>query len=162
MTMEGKDAKKMETVMHLKVPSETFYLDLVRKVIVDLAARMGFPEEDVNKIEMAVDEACANVIEHSYTEEIEKSYQLRRRDDIEKAIDLKVNISKEKIQVVIFDKGQDFEFESQGDLDLDEYLKEMEIGGLGIYVIKTFMDEVTYRNIPGVGNELKLIKHLKS
>lgn len=160
------DTKRSGTTVYLKVPGETFYLDLVRKVIVDLAARMGFPEDEVNKIEMAVDEACTNVIKHAYSGKatdikIKRSYNLRRKDDMEKAIELSISIDPERIRVVIFDQGEDFNFESQGKINLEEYLTRLEIGSLGIYIIKTFMDEVSYSHKPGIGNELRLVKYLK-
>ena len=53
-----------------------------------------------------------------------------------------------------------FPFERSGALDLDAYLAERQPGGLGVYIIKRFMDEVEYRHRPEVGNELRMRKYL--
>ena len=114
---------------------------------------------------MAVDEACTNVIKHAYVEKrdirLHKDYQLRRTTDIKRSIDLRVHVDDKKISVTILDQGRPFEFNKYGKLNLDAYLAEMQIGGLGIYVIKNFMDSVRHRYTPGVGNELKMIKYFK-
>ncbi len=158
-------AERNEEKVHLKVPGETLYLNLVRKVIVDLAEKMGFPEEEVAKIEMAVDEACTNVIEHSYIEakdiELKGGYFSRREDDVERPIDLRVKVDSHKIELTMTDRGKGFDMKNYEVPKLDEYLASMPIGGLGVYVIKEFMDEVDYTHKPGVGNILVMTKYLK-
>ena len=52
--------------VYLKIPVDKLFLGIVRNVIVDLAERHGFDPPEISKIEMAIDEACANVIEHAY------------------------------------------------------------------------------------------------
>ena len=158
-------AERKEEKVHLKVPGETVYLNLVRKVIVDLTEKMGFAEEEVSKIEMAVDEACTNVIEHSYTEakdiKLKGGYFSRRQEDVERPIDLRVKIDNYKIELTLTDRGKGFDIKGYDLPKLDEYLATMPIGGLGIYVIKEFMDEVEYTHKPGVGNILVMTKYLK-
>ncbi len=158
--------QRKEEKVHLKVPGEGVYLNLVRKVIVDLAEKVGFPEEEVGKIEMAVDEACSNVIQHAYTEakdiELKGGYFSRREEDVEKPIDLRVKIDSHKIEVILTDRGKRFDVKSHQPADLDKYLAGMSMGGLGVYVIKTFMDEVDWTHKPGVGNILVMTKYLKS
>ena len=158
-------AERKEEKVHLKVPGETIYLNLVRKVIVDLAEKMGFPEEEVAKIEMAVDEACTNVIEHSYIEardiKLKGGYFSRREEDVERPIDLRVKIDSHKIELTLTDQGKGFDIKGYELPKLDEYLASMRIGGLGVYVIKEFMDEVDYSYKPGVGNILVMAKYLK-
>ncbi len=158
-------AERKEEKVHLKVPGDTIYLNLVRKVIVDLAEKMGFPEEEVSKIEMAVDEACTNVIQPSYIEakdiELKGGYLSRREEDVERPIDLRVKVDSDKIEVILTDRGKGFDIKGYELPKLDEYLASMKIGGLGIYVIKEFMDEAEYTHKPGVGNILVMVKYLK-
>lgn len=124
----------VEGKMFLKVPGETVYLALIRKVIVELAEKVGFPEEEVARIEMAVDEACTNVVKHSYNghkeAQVKAGYQWRREDEVGQPIDLRVKINTEKISIVLTDRGKGFD-PNQFKPDLDEYLKSMEMGGLG-------------------------------
>jgi len=157
-------AMNEEWEIHLKIPARAFYLEFVRKVIVDLSAKVGFPKEDLAKIEMAVDEACTNVIEYAYVNHKDiriKSSVKAKGDSISYPIELHININHERILIVLKDKGKRFDFDSYGKVAIDEYLSKMKVGGLGIYVIKTFMDEVKYSYRAGLGNELRMVKYLK-
>lgn len=153
----------MERKIFLKVPGETVHLALIRKVIAEIAGKVGFPEEEVAKIEMAVDEACTNVIEHSYgaEDEAEAGYEWRREDEVDRPVELRVKINREKISITLADRGRGFD-PSQVEPDLEKYLASVSMGGLGIYVLKTFMDEVRYSHEPAVGNVLKMVKYFES
>ena len=40
-----------------------------------------------------------------------------------------------------------------------EYLAELKVGGLGIYLMRTLKDEVDYDIKPGVRNQVKMVKY---
>jgi anti-sigma regulatory factor (Ser/Thr protein kinase) len=42
---------------------------------------------------------------------------------------------------------------------MKEYLAQLKVGGLGIYLMKTLMDEVDYQMEPGVKNQVKMVKY---
>ncbi len=153
----------VEGKIFLKTPGETVYLALIRKVIAEIAKRVGFPEEEVARIEMAVDEACTNVIEHSYRTEDEMGtgYEWRREDEVDRPVELRVKINREKISISLTDRGRGFD-PSQVEPDLEKYLASVSMGSLGIYVIKTFMDEVRYSHEPAAGNVLRMVKYFKT
>ncbi len=70
--MAGKKAKSpppKDNVFRLKLPANSENLDIIRKFISGIAGNVGFTEEEVYQIELAVDEACANVIKHAYANE---------------------------------------------------------------------------------------------
>ena len=58
--------------VHLHVPSSTENLVLIREFVTSIATRAGLDQSDVAKLELAVDEACANVIEHAYQHDSSK------------------------------------------------------------------------------------------
>ncbi|HEV8538848.1 MAG TPA: ATP-binding protein, partial [Bacteroidota bacterium] len=51
---------------HLIIPSRTEKLLTVRNFVAEAAHAFGFDEESMNKISIAVDEACTNIIKHAY------------------------------------------------------------------------------------------------
>jgi hypothetical protein len=51
---------------HLRAPGTPAALPDIRQAIVEAAEECGFDMEDVIKLEMAVGEACTNIIEHAY------------------------------------------------------------------------------------------------
>ena len=113
---------------------------------------MGFPDDEIYQIELAVDEACANVIEHAYIDEHSK----------ERNIDVTVNKNPYQIAITIADFGVGFNPDALKTPDMDEYLKEMKPGGLGVHLIKALMDEVDFCMNPGFCNEVKMVKYFKS
>ena len=134
----------------LKIPSQTDNLELIRNFINGVAKKVGFDSEESNKIELAVDEACTNVIEHAY------------QHDESKDIDIAIKIDYYKITVVVTDRGKSFNMKEVELPDMESYLAELRVGGLGIYLMKTLMDEVDYHSKPGVKNEVRMVKYLLS
>lgn len=134
----------------LKIPSQTDNLELIRNFINGVAKKVGFDSEESNKIELAVDEACTNVIEHAY------------QHDESKDIDIAIKIDYHKITIVVTDRGKSFNMKEVELPDMESYLAELRVGGLGIYLMKTLMDEVDYHSKPGVKNEVRMVKYLLS
>jgi len=139
--------EKISKNYHLKIPSQTDNLDLIRNFVAGIAKKVGFNAEDVNKIELAVDEACTNVIEHAYHHNENKN------------IDIAIKIDYQKLSVVVTDKGMSFRMEEVKMPDMKTYLAELRVGGLGVYLMKTLMDEVDYQSQPGVKNEVRMVKY---
>jgi serine/threonine-protein kinase RsbW len=142
----GGGPEEMRKEYTLKVPGRSDNLETIRTFVAGVARKVGFGEEDVNKIELAVDEACSNVIEHAYA-----------RDE-RKDIDIDVRIDYQKLTVIVTDHGKSFHFDGVPMPDMKQYLAELRIGGLGIYLMKMLMDEVEYRSEPG-RNEVHMAKY---
>jgi len=134
----------------IRFPSRTDNLEVVREFVHNLALKAGFVEERADQISLAVDEACTNVIKHAH------KFDARRK------IDLEVNYDSKRIEIVISDKGAGFDPGALPKPDLNKYIHEAKMGGLGIHLMKTLMDEVIYSFNPGVKNQVKLIKYLKN
>jgi serine/threonine-protein kinase RsbW len=132
----------------LKLPSQTDNLSLIRELVAKVATKVGFSNDDVSKIELAVDEACANVIKHAYG------------SNSKNIIDILIKVDKQKLMVVVTDKGKGFNPDEIKLPKMNEYLQEMRVGGLGIYLIETLMDKVNFDVKPGVRNQVKMIKYL--
>lgn len=143
---------KKNNSFRLKLPANSENLDIIRKFVSGIAENIGFNEEEVYQIELAVDEACANIINHAY-----------KNDNMpaEKIIHVTVRTRKDRIEVKIADKGVGFDPDSLETPDMDRYLRERKQGGLGVHLIKTLMDEVKFQIKPGVRNEVKMVKYLQ-
>jgi serine/threonine-protein kinase RsbW len=134
----------------LKVKSRTENLSAIRDFVFNAATEVGFNSDDIGNMILAVDEACTNIIKHAY-----KSYP-----DGEIIINLKY--SEEKFTIEIIDYGNSFHPESVPDLDLQKYYKQRRVGGLGMFLMKTLMDEVKYVSVPGKYNQVLLSKNFNS
>jgi serine/threonine-protein kinase RsbW len=132
----------------LKLPGKTDNLELIRNFVSAVARKVGFGDDDISKIELSVDEACTNVIEHAH-------HRDARRD-----LDLAIKIDCEKLAVVVTDHGEGFRFKDVQVPDMKTYIAELRVGGLGIFLMKTLMDEVEYHSKPGLKNEVRMVKYL--
>ena len=150
------------TDLALVVPGETDYLYLIREFVTAVAHKMGFPAEHVGQIEIAVDEACANIIEHAYGSKSVPGRVIvaRNMGAGAPAITLRVSAYSDRIEVRILDHGPDFAMNGLGELDLSEYVSGDRKRWMGTFIIRNFMDEVHHTYRPGEGNELVLVKYL--
>jgi anti-sigma regulatory factor (Ser/Thr protein kinase) len=113
------------------------------------ASEAGFDEQQVNRIELAVDEACTNIIDHAYSGE---------PGMIE--LDVMVDIG-HALTIVLYDHGAPFEPEQVPQFTPCESLDEVKIGGLGMHLMRQAMDDVVYEcDLSGGGNRLTMVKRL--
>ncbi len=133
----------------LKIPSITENLQMIREFVLKIAAKAGFNEETQEQIALAVDEACTNVIKHAH------------HHDARRLMDIQIQTDASKMKITITDKGRGFDITKLKDPDVEKFIKESRHGGLGIYLIKTLMDEVDYEFNPGVKNKVQLTKYLQ-
>jgi len=133
---------------NLKIPSITENLQMIREFVLKIATKAGFKEETQEQIALAVDEACTNVIKHAH------------HHDAQRLIDIQIQTDTNKMKIIITDKGRGFDITKLKDPNVKQFIKESRHGGLGIYLIKTLMDEVDYEFKPGIKNQVQLTKYL--
>jgi len=139
----------IERKFTLQVPSSTENLALIREFIGSAASQAGFDEKEIGKLEIAVDEACANVIEHAYGH------------DVSKEVIIRVRVSEEILTIDIEDTGNGFDPSTVNQEELEQLISQRKTGGLGMRLMKTLMDEVRYEIEPGKKNALHMMKRLK-
>jgi serine/threonine-protein kinase RsbW len=126
------------------------HFDSLAKIgeFVTRAARSaGLAGKAVHAVEMAVDEACSNIIEHAYGGE--------GRGDIE----CTCQINAQGLKVTLKDHGSSFDPSDIPEPDFDTSLEERGVGGLGLFLIRKLMDEVRFESQPDFGNVLTMVKH---
>jgi len=136
----------LERTFQLHVPSSTENLSMIRDFVGSIGERAGFNKNELVKLELAVDEACANVIEHAYG------------SDTTREVTVKATIDPDSVQIRIVDTGRGFDPTTVPQKDLDSLIRKRESGGLGLRLIKSLMDEVHYEIGPGQKNELSMTK----
>ncbi len=139
----------IERKFTLQVPSSTENLALIREFVTCVGGQAGLDESDVANLELAVDEACANVIEHAYGHDTSKDVMVRAVFD------------SETLRISVIDEGRGFDPEKVNQETVEQLVHERKSGGLGIRLIKTLMDEVSYEIVPGQKNELHMTKRIK-
>jgi serine/threonine-protein kinase RsbW len=137
------------SVLRLLVPGTPDSLPKIRGVVVEAAESCPFDAEDVAKIEMAVGEACTNIIEHAY-----------RTQPHRLEIEVEVQALSDRLEITIIDYSTiNFPIDEIQGLGLDEYIETERRRGLGLFIIRSFVDKLEHRFICGQGNQLRLVKY---
>lgn len=130
------------------VESSTANLVVVRNFVSEAAFSSGIDEDTTNGIVLAVDEACTNIIRHAY------------KNISTEPIEVSIIQNKNKFEVIITDSGKPFEPRSIKKPDVKDNLKNYKKGGLGMFLMRSLVDEVEYRRDAGEKNVVRLIKYL--
>ena len=127
-------------------------LDDIRAFVKDNAELFGFNEDDSYKISLAVDEACTNLIRYSF--KLEPSHKIK----------IEISENRNEFIINIKDNGNSFNPLDVPAPDMEEYLQKFKRGGLGIHIMRSVMDEISYfpSKQNGRQNVLKLVKMLNS
>lgn len=104
----------------------------IREFISQKALDFGFNDLTSHQISLAVDEACSNLIKHAYN--FDKS----------KKICINIDRLDKEFIVKIADEGSAFNPIQIDSPDMNEYFKNFNHGGLGIFIIKKVMDKINY------------------
>ncbi len=130
--------------IQLKIKSHPENLKQVRKIISDATSQIAFSKEDSGSIILAVDEACSNIIRHSY------------KNDHTKEIQIYVKATSEALEISVIDKGKKFDIKSIKSRDITQ----VKPGGLGLYIIHQVMDQVEFKHTPEGYNRLTMMKKI--
>ncbi len=128
--------------IQLSILSHPKYLQLVRGVMKKIADIIGFSEDDADHITLAVDEACSNIIKHSYM------------NDPEKKIDISIKAQGKELEIHITDYGKQCDISQMQSRDIND----IRPGGLGIYIINNVMDSVEYDCSSPGKNQIRMVK----
>lgn len=116
----------------MRIHASTENLAGIRDFVSEHARDHSFTESQINDIRLAVDEACTNVIKHAYNYNEKEQF----------LIDLYFNTN--SLTITITDQGNGFNFNTYQRPNLKEQIKQKKRGGMGIYLIRKLMDEVSY------------------
>jgi serine/threonine-protein kinase RsbW len=122
-------------------------LEQICDYVTHYAQQAGLAEKDVYAVQLAVDEASTNIIEHGYGQECPSR------------IDITCDIQEDGLKIVIYDDAEPFNPETVPEPEINVPLEEIKPRGLGIYLIRQMMDDVQYQSSPDKGNTLTMIKH---
>lgn len=114
----------IKDTIKLNLPCKPEYVMVARMAISAVANKMEFDIEEIDDIKVAVGEACNNAILHGGGED--KTYEVR------------MILGESYLQIEVQDKGEGFNIEDCESPDLCN----PKVGGLGIFIIKTLMDNV--------------------
>jgi serine/threonine-protein kinase RsbW len=139
-----------EQTTTLTITNDTACLAPVRDMVQRAIVEGHCPDEWGMQVQLAVDEAVTNIIEHAYSG-VGRGLG---------TITLCQTIAVDRYQMIIEDNGLSFEPQTHGEIDIHEHVRRGRSGGLGIFLMRRIMDVVDYSFEAGVCNRLLLIKYM--
>ncbi|WP_322907782.1 anti-sigma B factor RsbW [Paenibacillus campi] len=134
----------------INLPATAEFVDVVRLNLYGIASKMGFSYEDIEDMKVAVSEACNNSVLYAYGQDGGH-------------IDVIFEVGEETLAITVEDEGESFETvtETADKTTLhDKELSDVQIGGLGFYLMQALMDDVRIENVAGQGTRVTMSKSL--
>lgn len=126
-------------------PARLESLEAINAFVTAAAETAGLDDRAIYAVQMAVEEACSNIIEHAYGDVQEGDIECACVAD---AVGLTITLC---------DYGQEFDPSQVPEPDLQCRLEDRPVGGLGLYLIYQMMDEVRFECRPDC-NLLTMVK----
>ncbi len=138
----------VQQTFKLSVPSDTVNLAVIRDFVEMAARRSPIGDGEMERLKIAVDEACANVIEHAYN------------NDATRELTVHVWFDTAQIEVDVIDSGNRFDPSTHKALELKDLVGHK--GGMGIRLMRLGTDELEVDVDEDGHNRLRLIKRLSN
>jgi len=132
----------MFKTVEIHFPSDPELLSVMRAAVAKVCHIAGFSKKMTSKIVLALDEACSNIIRHTYKGEIDQEIKIISR------------IKPTKLEFYLLDQGDPVDSTKIKSRELHD----VRPGGLGVYLIKSVMDEVKWEKGSDNGNRLYMYK----
>ena len=126
------------SVINIKMSNNPDLVSVIRLTTSGIASKMGFTMEDIEDLKVAISEACTNAIKHSKQNEFE----------------VKFFVNESRLDVEVIDNGIGYDISSIAEPDL----KNPKTSGLGLFIIKSLMDEVEVRSCADCGTVVRFSK----
>ncbi|MEL7645695.1 MAG: ATP-binding protein [Anaerolineaceae bacterium] len=131
-------------------PANYEALAAINEFIVAEASALGFSPRELYAIELSVNEAAANIIDHSYCGE-----------DLG-TIEISSEVRQDCFTITLKDRGAPFDPDEIPEPDISSPLEMRSERGLGVFTMRQLMDEVVFDfSQPGV-NTLVMTKRKKT
>jgi len=128
--------------IEMSLPAKADYIGVARLSLSGIANRMGFSYDDIEDLKVAVSEALTNSVAHAYGE------------DTTQEIKLGFGIYEDRLEVIVSDKGESFNYieikDEIGPYQGNERVEELRENGFGLFLIDALMDEIQINNKNGV------------
>ena len=119
------------------IRNEVGELEKVAVFVEEIGEELGLDMELQMNLNLVLEEMVSNVIFYAYPKKTDASIELTAESD------------GKELTFVLSDQGLEFDPTMKEDVDLDVNPADRDIGGLGIFIVKNIMNQVTYQRLEG-------------
>ena len=124
-------------------------LAAIREFVAQAGHDLGLDEEMIPDLQLAVDEICANVIEHGYNGQCGE-------------IEITIEPVPDGVQTQVRDWGVAFEPQKVPVPNVTEPLEQRRLGGLGLFLVRQMVDDLRFEFDAQRGNIVTMVKRFQS
>ncbi len=121
------------------------YMSVIRLTTSAVSSKVGFDIEEIDDIKVSIGEACNNIIKHGL-------------EDENGSFNIEYSVYEDKLVISVKDSGSGFDTSEIKEPKMDSNVDKIDEDGLGIFIIKSLMDEVVINSDKENGTEIIMTK----
>lgn len=134
--------------IELQLPSKLGFEKVAMNTAASVARLMGFGDERIEDLKMAIAEACINAMEHG------------NRLDETLSVGVVLSMGVDSLEVKVVDTGSGPQGQAAAP-DIDKKMhEEEEARGMGMFLIESLVDEVEWVSSPPTGSYARMVIRL--
>ena len=126
----------MPKTFHVSLPARLSKIRELSRMVEEFGDANGLSQQRVFVMNLALDELIANTVMHG----------LR---DVPTEFDITLQIHADRLVLIMEDNGRPFDPMQGRPADVTSSLEDRAVGGLGLHLIKTFADRLSYEFVNG-------------
>lgn len=127
-----------------RAPATPAELPAMMEFVIAQARAAGLGDHHLFQVELAAEEILTNIIKYAYP-------------NVPGDMEVSCAATPEGFQMVFSDEGPAFDPLSTAEPSLDTAITERQVGGLGLFLVRKFMEKVEYTRQDG-HNRLRMVK----
>ena len=121
----------------IRIKNQVKELEHVARFVEEIGEELGLDMEMQMNLNLVMEEMVSNVIFYAYPRETDATIELMAESD------------GKELTFVLSDQGRAFDPTLKEDADMDINPAERDLGGMGIFIVKNIMNQVTYQRLEG-------------
>ena len=123
----------MSEQFKLKVETNPSELERISAVVEDIGQRENWPAQFIFRVNLVLEELGLNIMSYGYDEGLHE-------------FEITLTSEADVLRIEFTDDGRPFDpLNEAPELDLDASVDDRKVGGLGIHLVRTMVDEMSYR-----------------
>ena len=135
--------------MQITIKNRLADIALVQTAFEQFADLRGIPSRDIMRVSLIIDELIGNIVSYAY------------QDDREHDIEINLGLADDCFSMVIADDGVPFDPLAKDSPDIAAPLEARPLGGLGIHLVRTIADDLSYQRRAGK-NVVTVVKRVNA
>jgi len=143
MTTQSIQATQDANTVVMQLPAQPEYISLARLAVSSLSNMVGFPIDEIEDLKVALSEACTNAMQYGCKNQ--PTYTVAFK------------VGSDELEIVVHDSGEVWDISAVE----QPATNGTQVGGFGLYIIRTLMDDMKLTSREHEGTVLTMKKLLR-